>query len=223
MQTATDLLLLLLLAGCPPKPDTGTPDTFPSDDTGTPDTTLPDDTGTPDTGEPPAEDKDGDGWTIDGGDCDDGDPAIHPGAGDRVGDGVDNDCDGFIDEWASLSEGKDVSGDEAHLHLGWSLSVAGDVDGDGVTDLLAGTASTLGSTRGVLAYLFSGPFTPDLDLARAVITGDVPVPGTGATLAGAGDTNGDGFADFLVGDSEAGDGDGRMYIFLGPVSGNLIY
>ena len=123
-----------------------------------------------------------------------------------MGDGLDNDCDGFIDEWASLSEGEDLSGDEAHLHLGWSLSVAGDVDGDGITDLLAGTASTLGSTRGVLAYLFSGPFTPDLDLARAVITGDVPVPGTGATLAGAGDTNGDGFADFLVGDSDRNPG-----------------
>jgi hypothetical protein len=41
-------------------------------------------------------DGDGDGFTIDENDCDDGDPAINPGA-DEVCDGVDNDCDGVID------------------------------------------------------------------------------------------------------------------------------
>ncbi len=42
-------------------------------------------------------DDDRDGWNDGGGDCDDTDPSVYPGA-DEVCDGADNDCDGEIDE-----------------------------------------------------------------------------------------------------------------------------
>jgi len=42
------------------------------------------------------EDVDGDGWTVDDGDCNDLDPETHPGA-EEVCDREDNDCDGEID------------------------------------------------------------------------------------------------------------------------------
>ena len=54
--------------------------------------------------EDPASDEDGDGYTVDQGDCDDEDPAIHPGVDSDGCDGVDNDCDGQTDE--------DFEGDE---------------------------------------------------------------------------------------------------------------
>lgn len=43
-------------------------------------------------------DADGDGYTLEGGDCDDNDGSINPGAAEICGDALDNDCDGLIDE-----------------------------------------------------------------------------------------------------------------------------
>ncbi len=57
---------------------------------GDPDTSM-------ETCEPP------EGWLLDDGDCDDGDPAIHPGAAEDC-DGVDQDCDGLIDDGAPGDE-----------------------------------------------------------------------------------------------------------------------
>ena len=56
------------------------------------------------------EDLDGDGYTEDGGDCDDADPGVHPGAHEDC-DGQDNDCDGDADEGCDGTCGDGVSSD----------------------------------------------------------------------------------------------------------------
>ncbi len=48
--------------------------------------------------EAPAGDADGDGFTAEDGDCDDGDPAVHPGVPEDLCGRGDEDCDGQTDE-----------------------------------------------------------------------------------------------------------------------------
>ncbi len=57
------------------------------------DATADDDDTTGDDDDSTGTDDDGDGWTVQAGDCDDSDPAVHPGAAEAC-DGVDTDCDG---------------------------------------------------------------------------------------------------------------------------------
>ena len=53
---------------------------------------------------PQGTDEDGDGFTVEGGDCDDSDPWTNPARDEEPGDGQDNDCDGRVDEiWAGLT------------------------------------------------------------------------------------------------------------------------
>ena len=79
------LIAGLLFIGCGDKEDTG--------DTGDTEVTNAD-YGIPDTY---WEDDDGDGYAEEEGDCDDTDAAIHPGAEETDGDGVDSNCNGEDD------------------------------------------------------------------------------------------------------------------------------
>ena len=110
--------------------------------------------------------------------------------------------------------------------LGHSAAGAGDVDGDGHDDVLVGGVDE-GEDR-ARAYLFHGPL-PDNPLgwefsvgnADAILTGSSGGGNGdyGTAVAGAGDVNGDGFDDVLVGAMNVSD----AYLFLGPsvVSGQL--
>ena len=98
--------------------------------------------------------------------------------------------------------------------FGSTLAGLGDVDGDGFGDLVVGAIGE-GVTPG-RAYVYAGTAdgvgsTP----ARALI-------GAGrfaSSVAGAGDVNGDGFADLLVGAYQAAGGAGQAHLFLGSASG----
>jgi serine protease len=68
-------------------------------------------------------DQDADGWTTCEGDCDDGNAAVNPAAGEVCGDNVDNNCNGTVDE--GCEECVDADGD------GWT-TCDGDCD-DGNT------------------------------------------------------------------------------------------
>ncbi len=121
-----------------------------------------------------------------------------------------------------------VQGDTA----GWSVAGAGDHNGDGIDDLVVGapSSSSLGRSQNGNAYIVYGQRTadlPNLDLDPAalpnssrvmVIAGAADQDSAGYAVAPAGDFNGDGRPDLIVGAVNAnGDnfGSGAAYVLYG--------
>ncbi len=122
----------------------------------------------------------------------------------------------------------DVSftGEAANDNAGISVSTAGDVNGDGYDDFLiaAHTNDESGENAGK-CYLFFGRqkwhTSYNLENANVVLTGDRERENVGLSLSSAGDVNGDGYADFLIGahgSSSAGGSAGECYLILGRKS-----
>jgi hypothetical protein len=121
-------------------------------------------------------------------------------------------------------------GEEGHGLAGESVSGAGDVDGDGHDDLLIGAPFYPDWGGRGAAYLVLGPVTGTLDLAVAdakLVGEQVRVDDddiAGSSVSGAGDVDGDGHDDLLVGayyNDEGGNNAGAAYVVLGPVTGIL--
>ena len=96
--------------------------------------------------------------------------------------------------------------DSSNTRFGFSVSGAGDVNGDGVPDLIVGApdAGNDGEFRGG-ARVFSGS---DGSLLYDFDSGSTSIDGFGFSVSGAGDVNGDGVADFVVGAPVGGANDG---------------
>ena len=129
--------------------------------------------------------------------------------------------------------GFQISGEAGGDLAGWSVSSAGDVNGDGFADIIVGaiTADANGNLNAGAAYVVFGKasgFDPNLNLSTLngttgfQISGEVAGDFAGRSVSAAGDVNGDGFADVIVGADFAdpnGINSGAAWVVFGKASG----
>ena len=153
------------------------------------------------------------------------------GRGDVDGDGLDDVLfsHGAGTTWLftrPLSGNVSTSSADATLisavdEAGAALDFAGDVDGDGHDDLILGAAnSSRAANEAGAAYVVHGPLqgTVELEAAELTLLGESAFSNAGSSVAGAGDLDGDGFADVWVGapgSERHGGRAGAAYLILG--------
>ena len=135
-------------------------------------------------------DADGDGFLADGGDCDDTDAGINPGAVDIPGNGIDEDCDGADAVVDADGDGVADAVDNCPTTVNPGQA---DLDGDGVGDVCDSDADGDGYA--------ADPFFGDCDdLDATIYPGAVDIPGNGIDedcdgADAVADADGDGVAD----------------------------
>jgi hypothetical protein len=167
-----------------------------------------------------------------GTDCDDADDTVHPDQPDDDGDGVDTDCNGAVDDDLTLSAlGLYYQGENTRDGAGGVLAGGGDLDGDGLDDFAVGVAlhnAGAGTGSGAVYVVLGASVGGTGSISRADLTIDGAGSGMqlGTSVDIAGDVNGDGYDDLVVGapnSSAVNPSTGDAFLFLGgPHFGGLL-
>jgi hypothetical protein len=114
-------------------------------------------------------------------------------------------------------------GGQADAHLGAAVAGAGDVNGDGLADLVVGAPDyDEGQTNEGCIFILLGSNTAPQSMGNCALAGEQANAYFGAAVAGAGDVDGDGYADVIVGAygySNDLTSEGAAFLYRGSASG----
>lgn len=143
--------------------------------------------------------------------------------------GRDSDFPGKIDlANMDAATGFKISGAAAFDSTGFGVASVGDINGDGMSDLIVGAPQTETGGTGLAYVIYGRSGIGAIDLSQLtatqgfVIRGEAGGDMAGFNVAGAGDVNGDGVADLLVGatmNDGGGTDAGATYVVFGRRDG----
>ena len=110
-----------------------------------------------------------------------------------------------------------TTGEAAGDEFGFSVATAGDVNGDGYSDVIVGAHRNNSSTG--TAYVYFGGAGGLSTFAYWTAAGEAAFDEFGQSVATAGDVNGDGYSDVVIGAYGNNSYTGKAYLFLGSLSG----
>ena len=116
-----------------------------------------------------------------------------------------------------------LESNQAGAQLGISVAGAGDVNGDGYADVIAGALYyDNGQSNEGAAFVYHGSASGLSATPAAILEPNQANARLGWSVAGAGDINGDGYADVIVGAifyDNGEDDEGGVFVYYGSASG----
>jgi photosystem II stability/assembly factor-like uncharacterized protein len=113
-----------------------------------------------------------------------------------------------------------LTGTQTDELFGCSVSTAGDVDGDGYSDIITGSSNyKVGPGTNGKAFVYRGSASGIVTAAYWSQTGGILDPQYGYSVSTAGDVNGDGYSDIIVGaPQDLAAFYGKAYLYFGSAS-----